>query len=509
MAKILTLDAGTSAVKCSLFSENGELLGACAAEYPTYYPREGWAEQREEDILFAAVKAVRELKKRAPVRDADCVGLTGTMNGCIPIDESGKSLYPNMIHLDTRAQAQVDQISREMGLERYYALTGNRPDVHYGLPKMMWLRENEPDVYKKAVSCVNTKDLLYGFLTGIWGQSDYSDASLFGAMNISRRVWDDDVIRAAGADRAKLPMLRPSTDVSGRLSAEKARLLGLREGTPVAVGAGDGPATTHGSGVFDESGAYLTVGSSAWAAALSKTPRFDKSQRAFHYTDIDENLVTVCGTVQCAATALDYMLRDVLNITDGQGHIDFARAEEMCRQSPPGAKGLFFVPTLMGERCPWWDPNARGTLIGLSLSHTRADMVRAAYEGVAQELNLCVQVLRENGIPARRLILSGGGMKSAVFREIFPSVFGAVTQLHLNPREATSLGAAIAAGVGTGIWKSFAEAARAVRTGPDVPPDPQMKALYEKHTPVFSALYGQMKDAMHASAAFTAKEVRS
>ena len=504
MAKIFTLDAGTSAVKCSLFDENGELLASSAAEYPTYYPKEGWAEQKEEDVLCAAVKAARELSERVSISDTDVIGLSGTMNGCIPLDAEGRSLYPNMIHLDTRAQAQVDRLSRELGLERYYHLTGNRPDVHYGLPKMMWLKENEPDVYKNTAVCVNTKDLLYGFLTEVRDRSDFSDASLFGAMNISSRVWDKDVIQAAGVDGNKLPLLLPSTDVSGRLSAKAAGLLGLKEGTPVAVGAGDGPATTHGSGVYDETGAYLTVGSSAWVAALSKEARFDKKQRTFHYTDMDENLVTVCGTVQCAATALDYMLRDVLDITDGQGKIDFARAEEMCRLSTPGAKGLFFVPTLMGERCPWWDPNARGSLIGLSLSHTRADMVRAAYEGVAQELNLCVQVLRENGIPAERLILSGGGMKSRIFREIFPSVFGAKTRLHLNPREATSLGAAITAGVGAGIWKNFAEAARAVRTGPEILPDPGLEKSYRKHASVFSALYGQMKEAMHAAGRFTA-----
>ncbi|MBR6498404.1 MAG: hypothetical protein IKT23_01805, partial [Clostridia bacterium] len=220
----------------------------------------------------------------------------------------------------------------------------------------------------------------------------------------------------------------------------------------------------------------------------------DASARAFNYMDMDESLVTVCGTVQCASTAIDYMLRDVLRITK-DGAIDNDEAQNMFFASPPGANGLVFVPTLMGERCPWWDPNARGALLNLSLDHTRADMVRAVYEGVAQELNLCVQVLRDNGISADEIILSGGGMRSRIFSDIFPSVFGARTRLHLNPLEATSHGAAIAAGVGVGIWKSFADAAKTVKTGAESLPDEDMRTVYAKQEKVFQKLYSLLKEA--------------
>ena len=494
MARILTLDAGTSSVKCSLFEEEGQLLGARSAAYPTYHPRSGYSEQKGEDILSAVSKAVRELTAGLGGDGIDCIGITGTMNGCIPMDDKGNALYPNMIHLDTRAGKQVDELARKVGFYEYNKKSGNRPDVHYGLPKLMWLRENEPDIYAKTRVCVNTKDLIYGYLTGVYGLSDYSDASLFGALNIYARKWDADICEAAGIDMGKLPALKPSTDVSGRLTDQVALLLGLKGGIPVAIGCGDGPATTHGSGVYDESGAYLTVGSSAWVAALNRTPSIDASARAFNFIDMDESLVTVCGTVQCASTAIDYMLRDALRVTDGNG-IDYETAQEMFFESPPGANGLMFVPTLMGERCPWWDPDARGALINLSLDHTRADMVRAVYEGVAQELNLCVRVLRENGIKADDIILSGGGMRAKAFRAIFPSVFGARTRLHLNPLEATGQGAAIAAGVGVGIWKSFAEAARTVKTGETSLPDGDMRKVYARQEEVFGKLYSLLKEA--------------
>ena len=352
MATILTLDAGTSALKCSLFHTDGTLKRAYAAEYPTCYPREGWAEQKAEELLAAAVRATRALSEDGGLDDVCAVGLTGTMNGCIALTETGEALRPNIIHLDTRAQREVDHLTEALGMRAFYEKTGNRPDVHYGLPKAMWLKAHEPDVYRRARWLVNTKDLIYGFLTGVYGRSDYSDASLFGALNIHTRAWDEDVVHAAGVDLEKLPRLLPSHDVSGRVSAAAARLTGLREGTPVAIGAGDGPCSTHGSGVFADGQAYLTVGSSAWVCGLSRTARMDEAMRIFHYTDMDERLVNVCGTVQCAATALDFYLKTVLGLTNERGEIDFPAAEALAQDSVPGARGLFFLPTLMGERCP-------------------------------------------------------------------------------------------------------------------------------------------------------------
>ncbi|MBQ3078722.1 MAG: hypothetical protein IJC48_01810 [Clostridia bacterium] len=499
MATILTLDAGTSGLKCSLFDESGALIGAMVAEYPVYYPRDGWAEQKSEDFISAVKQAVASLGQKADLSSVAAIGLTGTMNGCIAIDKDGQALHPNIIHLDTRAQTQVDKMERIIGMKAFYSITGNRPDVHYGLPKLMWLKEHAPDVYKNARWFVNTKDVIYGYLTGLHGRSDYSDASLFGAMNISARKWDEDVCKAAEIDMDKLPLLFPSSDVSGRLSKAAANDLGLAGGIPVAIGAGDGPCSTHGSGVYDENGAYLTIGSSAWVAGLKKTPCFDEDMRAFNYTDIDENLTTVCGTVQCASTAFDFMMKTVFGITNESGEIDFSLAEKMAASSIPGANGLFFLPTLMGERCPWWDSNARGMLMGLTLTHTRNDMVRCAYEGVAQALNNCAAVLRENGLNFKSLVLSGGGMKSKIWPQMFADVIDAPCSIHLNPREATSLGAAVAAGVGAGVFKNYEEASKIVKTSAALQPDAKNARLYRAHTRAYREMYNQTASAMHTA----------
>ena len=502
MQTILTMDAGTSGLKCSLFDISGALIKATVSEYPTYYPKDGWAQQKAEDFILAVQNAMKSLQGTSGLESVCAIGLTGTMNGLVPIEKDGTPLHPNIIHLDTRATNEVDEIASSIGAKEFYAVTGNRPDVHYGLPKMMWMKKHYPDIYTRTYSFVNTKDILYGYLTNIHGRSDYSDASLFGAMNIHTRAWDERIIKSLALDIEKLPRLYPSTDVSGLLSKEAADALGLKSGIPVSIGGGDGPCSTHGSGVFSENGAYITVGSSAWACGLSKTPVIDPGMRAFNYTDIDENLTNVCGTVQCASTAFDFMMKTVLGITNPDGTIDFARAEEMAHTSVPGANGVFFLPTLMGERCPWWDANARGMIMGLTLTHSRSDLVRASYEGVAQALNNCTQVLKDNGLNFESLILSGGGVKSNVWPQMFADIIGVPTHVHAHPREATSMGAMIAAGVGAGLYQSFEDASKTVQVSKTLTPDAQARISYEAHTKAYRALYAQSKDAMHESALY-------
>jgi len=196
------------------------------------------------------------------------------------------------------------------------------------------------------------------------------------------------------------------------------------------------------------------------------------------------------------------MMKTVLGITDANGKIDFARAEEMAHASVPGANGVFFLPTLMGERCPWWDANARGMIMGLTLTQNRNDLVRAAYEGVAQALNNCTQVLKDNGLDFESLILSGGGVKSNIWPQMFSDIIGVPTHVHAHPREATSMGAMIAAGVGTGIFPTFEDAAKTVRISKTLSPDLNAHEAYKSHTKAYRALYPESKDAMHESAAY-------
>ena len=296
---------------------------------------------------------------------------------------------------------------------------------------------------------------------------------------------------AAEIDRAKLPELSPSTCMGGRITQEAARLTGLAAGTPVAVGAGDGAATTHGSGVFDEKNAYLTVGSSAWVAALSAKPCIDPGARAFNYVDMDERLINVCGTVQCASTALDYMLRDVLSLTQN-GEIDFALAESLCLQAPPGANGLFFLPTLMGERCPWWDPKARGALFGLTLSHSRADMVRAIMEGTAFALRTILDEFHDPDIHDRVILGTGGGYRSRIWSQIKSDILNCTIRVHQTSFDAALAGNALLVMRALGYPADTPPsdgADAAVYT-----PDPALRELYEERYDFFRRLFAANRE---------------
>ena len=486
---ILTLDAGTTGVKCSAFDKGGMAAFSCVEGYRTYYPASGLAQQKPREQLDASLRAIGRTLAKVPAQDVCALVFTGTMNGCIPIGADGEALYDNMIHSDVRTEHQVSELSRLIPLETYYRITGNRIDVHSGLPKYMWLKEHEPDVYAKASKFVNIKDYLYGHFTGCHGQTDRSDASLCNCIDIKGGDWAWDVLREAGVAAGKMPALRSSTDVSRGLCAQYAALTGLPQGLPVAVGAGDGACAAHGARAHTPGAAYMNIGSSAWVSAMSKTPVLDRQMRLFNYFDMDESCYNVCGTVQCGAAASNWAIENLIYPGTSVESCDFAALEEMARSVPEGSEGVFFLPTLMGERTPWWTAKASGMLLGFTMFHRPAHIARAVYEGVMQELRFSGEILRENGVPVDALTLIGGGAKSRLWGQMAADMFGATINVHRTPHEATSLGAAFAAGVGIGWYADFAEAARQIRISHSYRPEPEANAAYREHFKVFSQLY--------------------
>lgn len=496
---ILTLDAGTTGLKCTLFTERGEAQRVAVAPYEVELPAPGWAQQPALWFIGAAIDAVQEVLGEDGADRVAVIGLSGTMNGCIPVDASGEALYPNIIHSDTRAEGQLAHIRACMDERAFYAHTGNRVDVHYTLPKMLWLRENHPEVVERTRWYVNTKDILYGWLTGRHGITDYSDASLTGAMNIHTGAWDQELLRALGIDPAVMPTILPSHDISGRLNKDAAQALGLTEGIPVAVGAGDGVCASHGAGLHAPGSAYINIGSSAWLCTLSDAPVLDPDMRFFNYIDMDGKRSNICATVQCGAAALDWAKENLLGQAQNSS---FEAIEELVDSVLPGAEGVFFLPTFMGERTPWWDANARGTLIGMSLYHNRGHIARAVYEGVAQALHLCDSAVRENGVAYDSLSLVGGGAQSDIWPQMIADMFGMPTRVHAHPRQATSLGAAMAAGVGIGMFTNYEEASRMAFFDEDYAPDPVRQVVYARHYEVYRGLYGQMREAYRAIGAY-------
>ena len=492
---ILTLDMGTSGLKCTLFRRDGSPVQARVEPYGSAYPRPGWAQQDPNAYLHAATRAARAVMAASGIRPGRvaAVGLSGTMNGMIPVDGEGNPLYDNLIHSDGRGAAYLDRIAGACPGPTYASLTGHRLDCHYSLPKILWFREREPERYRCARFFLNTKDYVYARLTGTAGVTDPSDASLTGAFDLAKRRWATELLRELGVEPALMPEIRPSTDASGRLLPAWAEALGLAAGTPVVLGGGDGACATRGSGIARPGQAYAYVGSSAWVATLSPAPLAD--DRLFHFCDLDGEHVCPVGTVQCGAAAFDWA-RALLVPEMGD---DFARIDALAASAPPGAAGAFFLPYLMGERTPHWDPDARGGWVGASLFHRREHLLRAVYEGVAYALRNALDLLQAAGAPVENLALIGGGAKSPFWSQLMADIFAKPVRVHRSPGEATSLGSAMAAGVGVGLF-DWRGAANLAAHRPPVPPEPAASQAYAPRYRLYNQLYPALRETYAAIA---------
>lgn len=488
---ILTCDAGTTGCKCTIFDGKGEAVVSVRQNYATSYPQPNWSEQDPDVILKAVYAGIRELLQQVSAQRIACVGLSGTMNGCIAIDDEGRVLHPNIIHSDSRTEAQVEQICKVISPDAFYRLTGNRPDTHYTLPKILWFKENRPEVYAKARWFLNIKDYIYGHMTGRFGYTDYSDASLTSALDINNRRWATEMLTDLKLDPERMPRLLASHDIRGKISRTTYRLTGLIAGTPVAIGGGDGACTARGAGVVEPGSAYCYIGSSAWVSQILPKPVLDPKARIFSYVDLDGKSYHVCGTVQCGAAAFDWSLKNLLG--SGEGPADISGVENMARQIQPGAEGVMFLPTLMGWRTPYWDANTKGCLMGFSLYHDRRHIARAIYEGIAFALNSCASVMSECGAPLHSMMLTGGGARSGLWPDMLASIFNLTTKVHQAPGETTSLGAAIAAGVGIGIFNDYSEAAGVVNARSVHPPIPQWQKAYREIYEIYADIYDRIK----------------
>lgn len=496
---ILTYDIGTTGNKCTIFDETGCIIGAVIEEYDTYYPRPGWAEQNPEDFVRSIVNGTRRIidQYKIPPENIAVIGLSGHMNGCIPVDKEGRVLFNNIIHSDTRTGKQCEDILNRFNGMEIYNITGNRIDPHYTLPKILWLKEHYPEVYRNSAYILNTKDYISYWLTGNLGITDLSDASLTCMLDIKKGTWAQEFVGEVGIDTNKLPRLFRSHDLAGGLTKEAAAALGLKEGTPVVVGGGDGPCATKGAGVMYKGFAYNYIGSSSWISTLSDGPVLDQKARIFNFYDLDGIHCDVTGTVQCATISYDWV-KDNLGLYEKElaernQESVFEIIQRMAENSPIGSNGVFFLPYLMGERTPYWDKNTRGAFIGFTLFHKREDLFRSVYEGITYALRSVLDVFEENGLEIRKLTLIGGGAKSPLWNEIMCNIYGKSLAVHSYPGEATSLGAAIAAGVGVGIFKDYGEAAKIIRYKRELVPEPSKVEEYEKYYQVYKMMYPQLK----------------
>lgn len=491
---ILAHDLGTTGNKATLYDAAGHLAGSAFEGYSVEYAQTGWAEQNPEDWWQAICTSTHKLLSQAHVAPTEiaCIVFSGQMMGCVPLNKAARPLRNAIIWADQRAVAQEKWLSERIAPEDLYRITGHRLSASYTICKILWLRDHQPDIFKAAHKFVQAKDAMVARLTGEF-VTDHSDASSTNLYHLERGDWSERILAAAQLDPAQLPALCRSIDVVGTVRADIAAEVGVAAGTPVVIGAGDGLCAATGAGVVAEGDAFNYVGSSSWIALATEKPIYDPEQKTFCFAHLVPGMFSPCGTMQAAGASYQWV-RDQLGGLETQaaaalGVSPYELLNLNAEKSLPGANGLLFLPYLLGERSPRWNPRARGGFIGLTVRHNRADMVRAVLEGITMNLRVILDafIAQSANIQAMRII--GGGARGRFWNKIMADIYGLPVQRLAILEEATSMGAALAGGVGVGLYPNFSLAKSMNQVVEVVEPDPAAQAAYTKLYPIFEAAY--------------------
>jgi xylulokinase len=485
----LGIDVGTGGTRALLVNREGKLVGAFTSPHEDMtMERPLWAEQRPENWWDAAKLAVRGVLAEAKVSGNSVrgVGLSGQMHGLVMLDASNRVIRPALIWCDQRSQEQVDGINRLIGAQTVLACTANPVLTGFTLPKLLWVRDREPQSFERLNKVLLPKDYVRFCLTGEYA-SDVSDASGTSLFDVVHRRWSYEMADRIGLQRTMLPAALESTHVSGRISRTAADATGLSENTPVVGGAGDQAASAVGNGIVESGTVSCTLGTSGVVFAHMESPEYDARGRVHTFCHAVQGAWHVMGVTQGAGLSLQWFRK---NLAPGTTYDDLT-AEAVTAQ--PGSQGLFWLPYLMGERTPHLDASARGGWIGLTAKHTRADLIRALLEGVSYSQKDCLDVIEQMGVQARSVRLSGGGARSPFWQQMLADVFGKPVSV-LENQEGSAYGAALLALVGTGEYASVREVCKAavheVRT---CEPQPAAQKIYAEGHRTYCALYPAIK----------------
>ena len=456
---LLAHDLGTSGNKATLYTTEGELVKSITYGYGLKVTNGNWAEQDPMDWWRAVCESTKALTEEIDASKIAAVSFSGQMMGCVCVDKNGEPLRDAMIWADMRSTEQEKQVRSNIGEKEFYNITGHRISSSYSATKLMWVRDNQPEIYARTAKMLNAKDFIILKLTGKM-VTEPSDASSTCLLELGTQKWSDKVIDVCGLDKSKFPDIIRSIDVAGTVTSEAASACGLLSGTPVVCGGGDGVCAAVGTGAVAEGKAYLCLGTSSWISYASKAPVCDEKMTNFNFAHIVPGLVAPCGTMQCGGGSLSWAVDNLCKFDrefkdKSEKNRLYEKVCEAVEASPVGAKGLLFLPYLLGERSPRWNEKAKGSFVGLTLEHNTGDMLRAVMEGVAMNLSLILEVYRNEGAKIDDLVLIGGGARSHIWRQILADVLGVSIQMPNFLEEATSMGAAITAGVGVGAFEDF------------------------------------------------------
>ena len=489
---LLSHDLGTTGDKAALYRDDGSFVAAATVSYPARFAEGGVAEQDPQDWWEATVEATRTVLQRAdvPAEEVRAVSFSGQMMGAVLVDGQGEPVRPAIIWADTRSQPQCAELLRRIPMDDAYAITGHRLNPTYSLTKLMWVRDEEPEVWRRVRLALQAKDYVAFRLTGR-PVTDPSDASSTNAYDQRRGDWSDELLEAAGIARETMPEIVPSTEVIGEVSAEAASACGLRAGMPVVIGGGDGPCAATGAGVVSpSSGAYVYLGSSSWVSLTAQEPLLDPLKRTMTFNHVVPGLFVPTATMQAGGASFDW-IADV--VAPEEGSERYGRLEGLAAEVDPLAEGLLFLPYLLGERSPYWNPRARGVFLGLARHHTSAHLVRAVLEGVAFNLLVGLRAFEQQGGRIDEVDAIGGGARSDLWLQILADLWGITVRRRSLVEEANALGAAVVAGVGVGAMSGFDVAPALSDVEAVFEPDPERHAVAQPHYARFLEAYKRLE----------------
>ena len=502
------IDIGTSSCKTLIIDDRGNVVAKAVEEHPLSTPRPGWSEQEPEHWWDAVKSTVQQtLKDCENLNDLKAIGLSGQMHGLVALDKAGKVLRPSILWNDQRTGKQCQQILDIVGgADELLQLTNNQMLPGYTGGKILWVRENEPEVYERIHVFLNPKDYIRFRLTGEYA-TEVSDASGTGLFDVRKRDWCYPLIDTLDIPKDWLPTCYESPEITGKVLPNIAAELGMPAGIPVAGGGGDSVIQTTGTGLVEAGILGTTIGTAGIVAmALDRCYDNPKGKLQVFCNNIPNTWHTM-GVTLAAGGSLRWF-RDMLGGTEQEvskwtGADVYELFSREASKARPGAEGLLFLPYLIGERCPYPDPQARGGFIGLTLRHNRCHIMRSVFEGVIFSLNDVAELIREMGLPITQIRTSGGGALSDLWRQIHADVFNSEVITVSGSAEGGAYGAALVAGAGVGVWPDVEAAAQVVSVETSNTPIQKNYEVYQQVYKVYRTLYGTLRSTFEQLAALS------
>ncbi len=480
------IDLGTSAVKLLLMDGEGTIQNIVSRDYPLEFPQPGWSQQHPEDWKKAVLEGVPELLRGFDASQVAGIGAGGQMHGLVVLDKDDNVIRPAILWNDGRTAKQVDYLNNAVGKKKLSGLTANIAFAGFTAPKILWMRENEPDLFARIARIMLPKDYINYILTGVHC-TDFSDASGMLLLDVEHKSWSKEMLDICGITEAQMPKLFESYEKVGTLRPEIAKELGLSENVIVCAGAGDNAAAAVGTGTVGEGACNISLGTSGTVFISSEKFGVDPNNalHAFAHADGHYHLM---GCMLSAASCNRWLMEDIFQTSDYAGEQTDITPDKL------GSNHVYFLPYLMGERSPINDTDARGTFTGLTMDTSRSDLTQAVLEGVAFAIRDSFEVAKALGIPIQRSKICGGGARSPLWKTIMANVLN--IQLEVPESEqGPGMGGAMLAMVACGLYPTVADAcAKLTRTAETISPDPELAARYEARYQQFRKIYPAMRE---------------